>query len=48
VRQGIFQRIFGIGDMGIGSAAHEGVEIVFGGIKNPVGVKDKISELKKK
>lgn len=42
VRQGIIQRIFGIGHVSFSSASTSRIEIVFEGVKNPVGVKEQI------
>lgn len=46
LNQEITQRIFGIGDIEIGSSATAGVEVVFQGIKNPEEIKNKIRELR--
>ena len=48
VNQGITQRIFGIGNVGISTAGQSGVEIVFAGIKRPQPVADMIREQRKK
>jgi uncharacterized membrane protein YdbT with pleckstrin-like domain len=47
VNQGIVQRIFGIGNVGISTAGQAGVEIVFSGIKRPQPVADMIREQRK-
>ena len=40
VKQGIFQRIFGVGTIGIASAGHAGVEIEVSGLPRPAKIKD--------
>ncbi len=42
VRQGVVERLLGIGTLEIISAADGGAEVVFSGIRNPVAVKDQI------
>jgi uncharacterized membrane protein YdbT with pleckstrin-like domain len=48
VNQGIVQRMFGIGNVGISTAGQSGVEIVFSGIKRPQPVADLIREQRKR
>lgn len=45
VRQGIIERLLGIGTIEISSAASGGVEVVFKGISDPHGVKEKLRGL---
>ena len=40
VRQSLFQRLFGVGDVEFSSAGGTGVEVVFFSISDPMGVKD--------
>ena len=47
LRQGILQRILGVGDVSIASAATAGVEIVFKGIASPQAVIDKINQVRR-
>jgi DNA-directed RNA polymerase subunit RPC12/RpoP/membrane protein YdbS with pleckstrin-like domain len=44
VSQGIFQRIFGVGKIGVASAGHGDIEIQVAGIPNPVKVKNIIDK----
>ncbi len=39
VAQSMFQRIFGVGDLGISSAGQAGIEIEFAGARDPDGVR---------
>ncbi len=48
VNQGIIQRMFGIGNVGISTAGQSGVEIVFAGIRRPQPVADMIREQRKR
>ena len=45
IRQGIIERILGIGTIEISSAAGEGVEVKFTGIRDPHGVKERVRGL---
>ncbi len=45
VRQGIVERILGIGTVEFSSAAGGGVEVLFKGISDPHGVKERIKSL---
>lgn len=47
LRQGILQRILGVGDVAIASAATAGVEIVFKGIASPQSVIDQINQVRR-
>ena len=42
VRQSIFQRLFGVGDVEFSSAGGAGVEVTFYGVLDPLGVKDRV------
>ena len=42
ITQSVFQRIFGVGSIGIASAGQSGIEIQFAGVRDPDGVKDLI------
>lgn len=46
VKQGIIERLFGLGTIEIGSAGTAGIEIKFAGVKNPTTVRDKIRNQK--
>lgn len=46
VRQSLLGRLLGIGTIEIISAADGGAEVVFGGVRNPFGVKDRIRALR--
>jgi uncharacterized membrane protein YdbT with pleckstrin-like domain len=46
VRQSVLDRLLGIGTIEINSAADGGAEVVFGGVRDPFGVKDRIRELR--
>ncbi len=48
VRQGIIQRLFGIGNVGISTAGQSGIEIVFAGIRDPQFVADLVREQRKR
>jgi hypothetical protein len=39
IDQSVFQRMFGVGSIGIASAGQSGIEIQFAGIRDPDGVK---------
>ena len=39
IRQSVFQRLFGVGSIGIASAGQAGIEIQFTGVRDPDGVK---------
>ena len=47
LKQGVWQRIFGIGDIEIGTAASAGTEIRIAGIANPSEIVKKINSLRK-
>jgi uncharacterized membrane protein YdbT with pleckstrin-like domain len=47
LRQSVFQRILGVGDIAIASAATAGVEIVFKGIASPQSVIDQINQVRR-
>jgi uncharacterized membrane protein YdbT with pleckstrin-like domain len=47
VKQGILQRIFGVGDVGVSTAAQAGLEIEFKGIRSPQVVADAIRARRK-
>ena len=47
LRQGILQRILGVGDVAIASAATAGVEIVFKGIASQQSVIDQINQVRR-
>jgi len=42
ISQSVFQRIFGVGSIGIASAGQSGIEIQFAGVRDPDGVKNLI------
>ena len=42
VRQSFFQRLFGVGDVEFSSAGGAGVEVMFYGVTDPLGVKDRV------
>jgi uncharacterized membrane protein YdbT with pleckstrin-like domain len=42
VRQTIFQRLLGVGDVEFSSAGGAGVEVTFYGVTDPLGVKDRV------
>ncbi len=42
VRQSIWQRLLGVGDVEFSSAGGAGVEVTFYGVTNPLGVKDRV------
>lgn len=46
VRQNVMERLLGIGTIEIISAADGGAEVVFSGVRNPFGVKDRIRALR--
>ncbi len=46
LRQGVAERLLGIGTLEIISAADGGAEVVFSGVRNPVAVKDQIRSLR--
>lgn len=46
VRQGIIERLFGLGTIEVGSAGTAGIEISFAGVKNPTTIRDKIRNQK--
>ncbi len=48
VRQGIIERLLGIGTIEMSSAAGGGVEVLFKGIRDPYGMKEKIRNLEAK
>ena len=39
IDQSVFQRLFGVGSIGISSAGQSGIEILFTGVRDPDGVK---------
>ncbi len=39
ITQSVFQRIFGVGSIGIASAGQSGIEIQFAGVRDPDGIK---------
>jgi len=45
LRQSVFQRIFGIGNLEFSSAGGSGIEVTFFGITNPMEVKNQIQAL---
>lgn len=45
MEQGVFQRIFGIGDVAFYSAGSASAEVKFFGIKDPAGWRDKIDDM---
>ena len=45
LRQSIFQRILGIGDLEFSTAGGSGIEVSFFGIENPMKLKDEIQKL---
>ena len=47
VSQGIFQRMFGVGSIGISSAGQSGVEIGVDGVPNPQKVKSLIDQYRR-
>lgn len=47
VHQGVFQRMFGVGTIGISSAGHGGVEIEVAGIPTPQKIKDLIDKYRR-
>ena len=46
VRQGVGQRIFGIGDVYFASAGTSGVEVIFEGVRAPTTIRDEVNELR--
>ena len=42
VKQGIFERLFGLGTVEIASAGTAGIEVTFAGVSNPMRVRDLI------
>jgi uncharacterized membrane protein YdbT with pleckstrin-like domain len=46
VKQGILERVFGLGTVEVGSAGTAGIEVKFVGISSPVGVRDMIRRQK--
>lgn len=46
VRQGVGQRIFGIGDVYFASAGTNGVEVIFEGVRAPTTIRDEVNELR--
>jgi len=46
--QGIFERLFSLGSIGIGTAGHAGIEVEFTHINNPTKVKDLITSQRAK
>jgi uncharacterized membrane protein YdbT with pleckstrin-like domain len=42
VRQTLWQRLFGVGDVEFSSAGGAGVEVTFYGVTDPLGVKDRV------
>lgn len=45
VRQSLFQRIFGVGDVEFSSAGGAGIEVCFHGVKRPMEVKRLVQQL---
>ena len=39
INQSVFQRMFGVGSIGIASAGQSGIEVQFAGVRDPDGVK---------
>ncbi len=39
IEQSVFQRLFGVGSIGISSAGQSGIEIQFTGVRDPDGIK---------
>jgi uncharacterized membrane protein YdbT with pleckstrin-like domain len=48
VKQNLFQRMFGVGTVGIASAGHAGMEIEVSGIPSPGKIKDIINNNRKR
>ena len=46
VRQNVIERLLGIGTLEIISAADGGAEVIFGGVRDPFGLKDRIRALR--
>lgn len=46
IKQGIFQRVFNIGNVFFASAATGGIEVTFEGVKDPVGIKSRVNGLR--
>ena len=46
MKQGLVERLFGLGTVGVGSASTAGLEVVFKGIPNPAKVRDEIRRAK--
>jgi uncharacterized membrane protein YdbT with pleckstrin-like domain len=44
VRQSIFQRLFGVGDVEFSSAGGAGVEVTFYGVRDPLRVKERVMQ----
>ncbi|MEK7796111.1 MAG: PH domain-containing protein, partial [Pseudomonadota bacterium] len=42
VRQTIWQRLFGVGDVEFSSAGGTGIEVTFYGVTDPLDVKDRV------
>lgn len=48
IRQGVLQRLFGVGTIGIATAGHSGVEIAVAGLPNPQKIKDILDHHRRK
>ena len=48
VRQSLFQRIFGVGDVEFSSAGGPGFEVVFSGVLDPIRVRDLVHTLQQR
>ncbi|MBW1998584.1 MAG: PH domain-containing protein [Deltaproteobacteria bacterium] len=48
LKQSIFQRIFGVGNLEFSSAGGSGIEVTFHGITNPMSVKNQVQTLQDK
>ena len=46
IRQNVWERVLGVGTLEIISAADGGAEVVFKGVRDPNGVRDKIRRIK--
>ena len=46
VKQSVLQRIFSLGSISFSSASTGGIEVVFEGVKNPMGIKKQVNEIR--
>ena len=48
IKQGISQRIFRLGNISFSSASTSRVEVVFEGVRNPMGIKKQVNKIRNK